>query len=94
MAGLGGMLDGALERGAVVTWITVSSGGRILLMWPGEYGATVEPIRVLDKHGMAIATAGTTVKLYGGFLPAGDERVPSGERVFFAHLDRTRTTRD
>jgi len=62
-------------------WIQ-GSAGRTYLSWPAGWSAERNPLRVLDGHGVVMATSGQSVDLGGGFSPAAVAHCPTGQAHF------------
>jgi hypothetical protein len=84
LAVLRGTLVGKFDGGRVATYIETSVGGRIAVMWPGEYRARLDPLEILNERGDVVAAASESVQLTGGHLPGDDPRPGGRRRVFFA----------
>ncbi|MGH2873916.1 MAG: hypothetical protein ACRDL5_15825 [Solirubrobacteraceae bacterium] len=95
LAQSGGELVGAIIDGAVCTWLAQAHGQLVLMMWPRQFRARLDPLELLDEQGNVVATGGEFVTVVGGFLPAGDPRSLGHERAFAARpvSAGTRTTR-
>jgi hypothetical protein len=80
----GGLLVGALVEGAVRTWLADTGGQLLLVMWPGGFGARIDPLEILDEAGEVVARGGELITVAGGFLKSGDPRTLGHDAVFSA----------
>lgn len=79
-----GVLHGKLEDGSVTTWSSAQPSEPTYVMWPGEYGARVEPLEIFDERNRLVAGAGQEVQLVGGHVPSHDPRLTPSGRLFVA----------
>jgi hypothetical protein len=84
LAGNGGELVGAIVDGAICTWLKQADGQLVLMMWPRDFRARLDPLELLDEHGRVVAKGGEFVTVVGGFLKPGDPRSLGHELAFAA----------
>jgi hypothetical protein len=64
--------------------LNAQPGEPTCVIWPGEYGARVEPLEIFDELDRVVARGGEEIQLVGGYAPSGDPRLTHGGRLFSA----------
>lgn len=77
-----GLLNGALVDGAVRTWLE-RDDRLILLVWPREFRANIDPLELLDENGQVLARGGERIAVGGGSFPE-ETTVRGSTRSFHA----------
>jgi hypothetical protein len=84
LAGLSGTLQGTQHADHSACFWVDAGRGKVFLSWPAGWSAERNPLRVLDEHGIVMATTGQAVDLGGSNVTGAVAHCPAAQPSRFS----------